>query len=321
MRVGRLSRMSLLCTGLLACGTGPAERGTPTGREPTADDVPAVGPATDEATVLATVHGTRVTAGEVAALAREAELSPREALDRLIAEPLLAREAERRGYGARPEVAAGVQRASIRAWLAAEVERAVPESSITDDELAATYENERARFVRPETRTAVHVLLPLAADASEARAAAARRLAESVVSELRAAGAERVLTRYSADPRALSGAFELVAERVPDLVRGGAFDPAFLDAVFALSAPGVVAAPVRTQFGWHAIALTAIRPDATMPRARALDIVRREILAARRGALLGSLVEGLAAQTPPLADGRSAERLARVPQDDIAGPP
>lgn len=292
-----------------------SERGEPpTQRRP-------AGPATDAATVVATVRGTRVTAGEVVALAREAGLAPRGALDRLIGEALLAKEAERRGYGRNPEVLVGAQRAAVRALLTAQVVRAVPESSVTDEQVATAFEAQRARFTRPEVRTAVHVLLPLAADASEARIAAARRLAERAVSELLAEGPEVVLARYTADPAALSGAFQVVAERVPELVRGGAFDPAFLDAVFSLRAPGVVPAPVRTQFGWHAIALTAIRPDATMPTARAHVIIRQELLAERRGALLDSLVAGLAAQTPPLADGHLAARLARVPQDDLAVSP
>jgi hypothetical protein len=280
-----------------------------------------LGAAVADATVVATIGGHRVTAGEVTTLAREAGLPPREALDRLIGEALLAKEAERRGYGGRPEVAVGVRRAAVRALLAAQVERAVPESSITEDELAAAYEAQRARFARPEERTAIHVLFPLAADASEARAAAAQRLAEGVVSELRADGPDAVLARYAANPLAASDAFRVVAETVPGLTRGGAFDPAFLEAVFALQAPGVVPGPVRTRFGWHAIALTSVRPDATLPLDRARVVLRQELLAARRGALLASLVEGLASQTPPLVEGQLAARLASVPVDDPAPAP
>ena len=303
-----------------ACGTEARERHTPTQdeRHPQTREIAG---SPDDPTVLATAAGTTITVGAVVALAREAELTPRGALDRLIGEALLAKEAERRGYGARPEVAASAQRAAVRAWLTAEVEHAVPESSITDQDVAATYVAQRARFTHPEARTAVHVLLPLAADADEARVAAAQRLTARVVAEFQAVGPDAVLARYSADPSAVSGAFHVTAERVPELVRGGAFDPAFLDAVFALRAPGVVPAPVRTQFGWHAIALTEIRPDASLPLDRAYAIVRQELLAERRGALFGSLVARLAARTPPLADGQLAARLETVPQDDTAAAP
>lgn len=303
-----------------ACGTEARERHSPRQDEPRAHPREIAG-SPDDPTVLATAAGTTITVGEVVGLAREAELTPRGALDRLIGEALLAKEAERRGYGARPEVAAGAQRAAVRAWLVAEVERGVPASSVTDQDVATAYGAQRARFSRPEARTAVHVLLPLAADADQARIDAAQRLTGRVVAELRAAGPDAVLARYSADPLAVSGAFQVTAERVPELVRGGAFDPAFLEAVFALSAPGVVPAPVRTQFGWHAIALTEIRPDASLPLERAHAIVRQELLAERRGTLLGSLVERIAAQTPPLADRQLAARLEAVPQEDLAAPP
>ena len=269
----------------------------------------------DPSTVLATVADTSITAGDVVALAHATALSPRDALDRLIAEQLLAREAERRGYATRPEVRAAVERASVRAWLEAEVERAVPASTITDAEVATTYAAQRARFERPETRTAVHVLLPLDAGADESRSAAAQRFAAGAIAELRAEGPEVVRARYIADPAALSGAFHVTAEQVPDLVRGGAFDPAFLEAVFALRAPGVVPAPVRTQFGWHAIAVVAIRPELSTPLERASSTIRRELLAARRGAQLTSSLARLAEQTTPRADPQLAVRLANVPQD------
>ena len=303
-----------------ACGTEPRERQPPRRDEQRAHPREIAG-SPDDPTVLATAVGTTITVGEVVALAREAELTPRGALDRLIGEALLAKEAERRGYGARPEVAAAAQRAAVRAWLTAEVERAVPESSVTEQEVATTYQAQRARFSRPEARTAVHVLLPLAPDADEARVAAAHRLTARVVAELQAVGPEAVLARYSADPLGVSGAFHVTAERVPELVRGGAFDPAFLEAVFALSAPGVVPAPVRTQFGWHAIALTEIRPDASLPLERAHALVRQELLAERRGALLDALLARIAARTPTLADRRLAARLEAVPQEDTAAPP
>jgi len=269
----------------------------------------------DPSTVLATVADTPITAGEVVALARAAGLSPRDALDRLIAEQLLAREAQRRGYATRPEVSAAVERASVRAWLEAEIERAVPASTITDAEIATTYAMQRARFERPEMRTAVHILLPLDAGADESRSAAAQRFAARAVAELRAEGPDVVLARYTADPAALSGAFHVTAEQVPDLVRGGAFDPAFLDAVFALRAPGVVPEPVHTQFGWHAIAVVAIRPELIVPLETARRTIRRELLAARRGALLTSSLAQLAAQSTPLADPQLAVRLSSVPQD------
>ncbi len=271
--------------------------------------------------VVARVGDARILAGEVVDLARATGLSPRAALDRLVGEALLGREAARRGYGARPEVVAETQRASVRAWLAAEVERALPPSAVTEEEIATSYAAQRARFVHPEERIAVHVLLPLAADAGEARAETARRLAEQALAALRSEGPAAALARFKQDPHALSGAFSIVAEEVPGLVRGGAFDPAFLDAVFALPGPGLVPAPVRTRFGWHAIVVVAMRPDATLSLDAARDVLRAELTAERRKARLDALAAALAAKTPPQVDARVATRLAQLAAEETPGAP
>jgi peptidyl-prolyl cis-trans isomerase C len=307
-----------------ACGSdGPATTG-PDRRaveEATAGDLGGGAGGTGRQAVVARVGGARILAGEVVDLARATGLAPREALDRLIAEALLGREAERRGLGTRSEIAAEVRRASVRAWLAAEVERALPPSVVTDAEIAASYAAQSARFVRPEERIAIHVLLPLAADAGEARVEAARRLAERALEALRSEDPRAVLARFKEDPRALSGAFSVVAEEVPGLVRGGAFDPAFLDAVFSLPGPGLVPAPVRSSFGWHAIVVVALRPDATVPLAAARDALRAELIAVRRAARLEELASALAAKTPPRVDPRATARLAEIAADGAPGSP
>jgi peptidyl-prolyl cis-trans isomerase C len=323
-RRSRLPFLALSALLLGACGSGEPSSSAPVA--PGADDATAdaAGDAASGAgrgAVVARVGSARILAGEVTDLARATGLTPREALDRLIAEALLAREAERRGHGARPEVAAEVQRASVRAWLTAEVERALPPGVVTDAEIEASYAAQAARFVRPEERVAIHVLLPLAADAGEARGEAARRLAERALEALRNEDPRAVLTRFKENPRALSGAFSVVAEEVPGLVRGGAFDPAFLDAVFALPGPGLVPAPVRSRFGWHAIAVVGLRPDATVSLAAARDVLRAELLAARRKARFEALAGGLAAKTPPRFDARATARLAQIAADGASGNP
>ena len=323
---GRWGVVSPVWVALLlgACGSeGPRTPGT-TGPQaaqgPDAAGDPAAGGVGRDA-IVARVGDARIRAGDVLDLARATGLSPREALDRLVSEVLLGREAERRGYGSRPEITAEARRASVRAWLTAEVERALPPSTISDAEIAASYAAQRARFVHPEERIAVHVLLPLAADAGEARAETARRLAEQALAALRSEGPASALARFKQDPHALSGAFSIVAEEVPGLVRGGAFDPAFLDAVFALPGPGLVPAPVRSRFGWHAIAVVAMRPDSTVSLDAAREVLRTELITARRRERLDALAAALAAKTPPQVDARVAARLARLAADEAPGAP
>ena len=100
MRPASFSCVISLWLSVGACGTEARERHSPRQDEPHAHPGVVAG-SPDDPTVLATAAGATITVGEVVALAREAELTPRGALDRLIGEALLAKEAERRGYGAR----------------------------------------------------------------------------------------------------------------------------------------------------------------------------------------------------------------------------
>lgn len=94
---------------LIACAGRPEGEGRAETRQTSGDEA-------------ALVNGSPISIDEVAALAHATGLTPREALERLVAARLLAQHAEERGYAARPEVRRGVERARVRLLLAQEVE-------------------------------------------------------------------------------------------------------------------------------------------------------------------------------------------------------
>jgi hypothetical protein len=108
---------ALVVIGLLAA-CGADHRNTPQPAEQGASAAP-----------VATVNGEPIALGDVLAVCRATELSPRQALAQLVAERLLVQHAAARGYGERPEVQRALTQASVRALLSDAVER----SAATED--------------------------------------------------------------------------------------------------------------------------------------------------------------------------------------------
>jgi parvulin-like peptidyl-prolyl isomerase len=318
---GRPCRAALALGGLV--GIGLALNGCPEARRTTAgDEYAAYGGAAHEngggararASVVATVNGRPIASREVAELARAAGLSPREALDRLVARELLAAEARRRGLDARAPLRAALareaRRAAVRAWLTAEVEGAAPPVVVDDADVDAAYERERTRFVKPEKRASVHVLIALGPQAEPAREDAARRLAARVLEELRAGDPADIVAKYAADPSPLGGAFRVRAEAVHALAREDAADPAYTRALFEVPGPGVVGAPVRSSFGWHAIAVTRVEPEVAAPREEVRAALEAERTTEARRAALAARLAAAAAERPPRYAERAEAALA-----------
>ncbi|HKX78872.1 MAG TPA: peptidyl-prolyl cis-trans isomerase [Novosphingobium sp.] len=143
----------------------------------------------------------------------------------------------------------------------------------TDAEIAARYNARKAEFQASERRRLVQVIVPTDA--------AARAVAAEVAkgTSLETAAREKGLAAANLDP--LSKA---------DL--GRQFSPAVADAVFA-AAKGAIATPARSGLGWHVIRVEDIeaRP------ARTLDQVRDELIAQlaidKRRAALNAMLEKL----------------------------
>lgn len=265
--------------------------------------------------VVARVGATSISGADVERERSEKGGASREALDRLIAARLLAAEAERRGYGRRADVADATERVSVQVLLARRVEDEVPERSVTDADVAAAYEAAGARFRVPEQRGSLHVLVQIPRDAPEARSNAARALCERARLELAAAtDLDAVLARWSAMH---GGPFEIRAEHVPATAPDGGLVAEYLTALFAIDRthlPQVASAPVRTQFGWHAMVLTDVVPGRVTPLASVAVQLRTEVVTRRRRARLDVLLAELAQRTPPIAEDDVVRRL-------IAGSP
>jgi peptidyl-prolyl cis-trans isomerase D len=166
---------------------------------------------------------------------------------------------------------------------------------ISDEELRAYYE-ERASGLAREERKASHILIEDGADAGATMQTIQDRLADG---EDFADLAEE----YSVDT--------ISAEQGGDLgfAGRGVYDPAFEEALFALS-ENEVSDPVSTSFGIHLVKVTDIRRSAVPPLAELEDRLRRELARSQAN-------ERFAEVRTSLADEAYSEDNLSVPAESL----
>jgi peptidyl-prolyl cis-trans isomerase D len=142
--------------------------------------------------------------------------------------------------------------------------------SVTDAEIADFYSKNTAHFTTPEQRTASHILINAKKDAPPAEKAAARAKAEAILAQLRKNPAEfaAVAKAQSQDP----GSAELGGDL--GVVEKGAFVKPVEDTIYSLK-QGEISGVVESEYGFHIITVTSLKPAAT----KTVDQAKEEIAA------------------------------------------
>ena len=104
-------------------------------------------------------------------------------------------------------------------------------------------------------------------------------------------------------------AFGVTVEDIPAAGRGAPFVKPYLDAIFSVDGVAVVPEPVRTMFGWHAIAVTAIEPAYLEAFETAANILRPELRTEKRKMHVEALMEALRRQVGVEVDADAVARL------------
>ena len=128
-----------------------------------------------------------------------------------------------------------------------------------EDYLRDLFEAQKARFISPEQRQVSHILIEVAADASEAEIETARQTAEDL--SRRAKEGEDFATlaaENSQDQGSASAGGDL------GWVESGVMVQAFENAMYELSMEAPISEPIQTGFGWHVIQLKEIRESTGM---------------------------------------------------------
>lgn len=143
--------------------------------------------------------------------------------------------------------------------------------SVSDADIQKQYEDEAARLTTPEQRKASHILIPVAAGAKPEEAERALAEAQSLRKQI-AGGADfaTLARKHSKDPVSAAKGGDL------GFAARGAYVKEFEAALFGLKA-NEVSQPVKTQYGYHIIKVTAIKPEVRKPLAQVRAELERNV--------------------------------------------
>ncbi len=148
--------------------------------------------------------------------------------------------------------------------------------TVDDETLRSRYEENKTRYVEPESRLASHILVQTPANADADTVQAAQVKAAEIAAKARADGADfaALAKEYSDDPGSRNSGGDL------GWIERGLTDPAFEDALFSM-APGV-SDPVKSSDGWHVIWLREVHEQSGKSFEQVRDELANEYLESER---------------------------------------
>ncbi len=211
---------------------------------------------------VATVNGKAIPAARVDQLVKQVVAqgkqpdSPqlREAIKRdLIGREVLIQEADKQGYGTRPEIKAQLENARQSFIINAMLADYIKKNPVKDADIKAEYDKYKAQVGDKEYH-ARHILVATEAEAKD------------LIAKLKSGGKFEELAKVSKDGSGANGG-DL------DWANAGSYVKPFSDAMVALKKGEITETPVKTQYGFHVIKLEDSRP-AKVP---SLDEVKGQI--------------------------------------------
>ena len=132
------------------------------------------------------------------------------------------------------------------------------QASVSDDDLKAYYDNNKNTLGTPEERRASHILIAADKDASAAEREKAKAEAEKLLEEVRKAPATfaSVAKRASQDDASAANGGDLGFFQ-----KDKGIEPTVSEAAFKLARKGDISDVVESDYGYHVIHLTDIKPE------------------------------------------------------------
>lgn len=149
--------------------------------------------------------------------------------------------------------------------------------AVTDADIKSYYDQNAARYATPEQRRVSHILISARKDAPDATKTTAKAKAEEILAQVREnpRSFAQLAKNYSQDPGSAANGGDL------NFFSRGMMVKPFEEAAFKLK-QGEISDLVETDFGYHIITVTAIKPAVARP----LQEVKNEIAADIRKQLL-----------------------------------
>lgn len=172
-------------------------------------------------------------------------------------------------YNANPAMFQAAEKADIE-YVVLDLASVTDRIAISDADAKSYYDQNVARYGTKEERRASHILINAAASAPEAERSAAKAKATELLGQVKAASGKfaELAKKHSQDPGSAPSGGDL------SFFQKGAMVKPFEDAAFALK-KGDVSDVVESEFGYHIILLTDLRPSVVRP----FEQVKPEIVA------------------------------------------
>lgn len=179
----------------------------------------------------------------------------------------LAPDAIQKDYDAHPNDHMTPESAKVE-YIVLSADALAKQVTVPEADARAFYEANKKRYEIPEQRRASHILVAVAKDASDADKAKAKAKAEDLLKKVRANPGDfaKLAKQSSDDPGSAVNGGDL------DYLGKGATVPPFEASLFALK-DKEISDLVQTDFGYHIIELTGIKPGQVKP----FEAVRPEI--------------------------------------------
>ncbi len=157
-------------------------------------------------------------------------------------------------------------------YIELSIEALAPQIQLTAEEVKAYYDANAARYVQKEERKASHILIAVAATAKDEEKKAAKDKADSLFAQVKKNPKEfaDLAKKNSQDPGSAPTGGDL------GYFGRGAMVPPFEQAVFKASKDEIIG-PVKSDFGYHIIRLTDVRPEKAKSLADATPEIEGEL--------------------------------------------
>ena len=159
----------------------------------------------------------------------------------------------------------------------------------TDADLKKYYDDNIARFKTQAQVRASHILITAPKDASAADKAKAKQQAEALLAQVKAHPDQfaEIAQKNSQDPGSAAKGGDLGYFSRGMIAGGSSFD----DAAFGLK-KGEISGIVQTDFGYHILQATDVKPSVTQPFDEVKDAITKEVIAQQAAKSLADDAEG-----------------------------
>jgi peptidyl-prolyl cis-trans isomerase D len=171
-------------------------------------------------------------------------------------------------------------------YIVLDEKAAAADASVSTADVESYYKQNEAKFSAPEQRRASHILLTVDDKASDADRAKVLKKAEELAAQAKAKPADfaALAKANSQDPGSAASGGDL------DWFGRGMMVKQFEDTAFSMK-QGEISAPVKSDFGYHIIQVTGVRPAQVKPLAEVRPQIETEIRQQKASARYAELAE------------------------------